>query len=69
MTLAERLVGAMKNNKITVESLALESGYSQGYITRLRNGQQTNPSIHTVECLAQVIGVTPEFLAGWSQDT
>jgi transcriptional regulator with XRE-family HTH domain len=47
----------------TVESLAVESGYSEKYITQLRNGHKTNPTIECVKCLATVLGVPPALLA------
>lgn len=64
---ARRLRGAMIAERITVESLALESGFSAKYITELRNGHKTNPTLFTVRCLAHVLNVTPSYLAGWSE--
>lgn len=68
-TFAERLHRVMFNRQMTTESLSMESGYSVKYITELRTGKKKNPTIQCVECLAIVLGVTPEFLAGWSNDT
>jgi transcriptional regulator with XRE-family HTH domain len=64
-----RLRAAMESSGITIQSLALESGYSTGYIDRLRNGQQENPTIMCVECLATVLHKNPAFLAGWENDS
>lgn len=64
---ALRLRGAMTAEQITVESLALESGFSVKYITDLRNGHKTNPTLFAVRCLAHVLHVSPSYLAGWSE--
>jgi transcriptional regulator with XRE-family HTH domain len=64
-TFAARLKYVMLHTHTTVESLALESGYSETYIVNLRKGRKTNPSIECVECLATVLGVSPSYLAGW----
>lgn len=64
-TFAARLKYCMLHSHITVESLALESGYSEKYITQLRNGHKTNPTIECVVCLAEVLNVSPSTLAGW----
>lgn len=63
--LAVRLRSRMDFLGITVESLALESGYSEGYISRLLNGVQSNPTIQCVECLATVLDIQPSVLVGW----
>ena len=65
MTFASRLKEYMYQADITVESLALETGYSETYIGRLRNGHQTNPTIFFVESTAKVLGISPATLAGW----
>lgn len=57
----------MLAEQITVESLALESGFSEKYITELRNGHKDNPTLFAVRCLAHVLNVTPSYLAGWSE--
>lgn len=62
---ATRLRSRMDFLGITVESLALESGYSQGYISRLLNGVQSNPTVLCVECLAKVLDIKPSVLLGW----
>lgn len=64
-TFSARLRYHMIYSRITVESLALESGYSEKYITQLRNGHKTNPTIECVACLAHVLNVSPSTLAGW----
>lgn len=55
----------MLHSHTTVESLAVETGYSETYIGRLRNGHQTNPTLFFVECAAKVLGISPATLAGW----
>lgn len=65
---ATRLHRAMFNRQMTTESLSMESGYSIKYITELRTGKKKNPTIQCVECLAQVLDIAPEFLAGWLTD-
>jgi len=65
MTFSARLKYHMLHSHVTVESLALETGYSETYIGRLRNGHQTNPTISFVECAAKVLGISPAALAGW----
>lgn len=64
---ANRLRGAMIAQRVTVHSLCVESGFSEKYITDLRNGHKTNPTIFAVRCLAHVLNVTPSYLAGWSE--
>ena len=65
MTFAGRLKEYMSQSNMTLESLALETGYSETYIGRLRNGHQTNPTIFFVESTAKVLGISPATLAGW----
>lgn len=65
LTFAARLKYYMLHSHVTVESLAFESGYSEKYITQLRNGHKTNPTIECVACLAKVLNVSPSTLAGW----
>lgn len=64
-TFAASLKYHMSEANITVESLAFESGYSEKYITQLRNGHKTNPTIMCVERLARVLDVSPSLLADW----
>ena len=64
-TFAARLKYHMLHSHVTVESLALETGYSETYIGRLRNGHQTNPTLSFVERAASVLGISPATLAGW----
>jgi transcriptional regulator with XRE-family HTH domain len=65
---ADNLKDCMKQANITVESLAFESGYSEKYITELRNGRKANPSIMCVELLAFVLNVSPSLLTGWKEE-
>lgn len=65
---AANLKRCMKKANMTVESLAFESGYSEKYITELRNGHKTNPTIMCVELFAIVLDVNPSLLTGWKEE-
>lgn len=62
-SLSGRLRGVMAIAKMTVHSLAFESGVSEKYITELRNGHKTNPTIDVIESFAKVLQVQPAWLA------
>jgi len=67
-TFGQRLRFALDLRKRSIESLALDSGYSRDYISRLINGRQNNPTLFFVDCVARALNVSGAFLAGWSDN-
>lgn len=50
----------------TAEEVARDSGLRGITVRRIVAGQvKTAPRLDTVEAMAQALGVTPAFLAGW----
>lgn len=68
-TLANRLLLSRRELDVTQEDLAARAGnVSPAYVSSLERGKVTNPTVEVLEALAQVLGVDPAYLAGWSDD-
>jgi transcriptional regulator with XRE-family HTH domain len=66
-TLANRLLLSRRELDVTQEDLAARAGnVSPAYVSSLERGKVTNPTVEVLEALAQVLGVDPAYLAGWS---
>lgn len=53
-----KLKSIRKEKGLTITKLAELSGISAGYICHLENGSRTNPSIETMEKIANVLNKT-----------
>lgn len=60
--LGEKIRAARKGQKLTLEQLAERSGSSKSYIWELENGPAVRPSAEKISRIAEVLGVTVEFL-------
>lgn len=67
--LADRLLLMRRELDLNQEELALRSGVDSSYISSLERKRRDNPSLDVVEALAAVLGVRPEYLVGWTDDT
>lgn len=59
-----RLDAAMRLRNTGVTDLAKRSGYEAGYISSLRKGRRSNPTLATVWALAGALDVDPLWLLG-----
>lgn len=63
---ARRLDDTMRMQRRTNESVAMDAGYCRQHVSRVRVGQVREPSIAFVRAVAEVLGVEPSWLAGWT---
>jgi transcriptional regulator with XRE-family HTH domain len=67
MTLAQRLKKARTRKKMSMTQVSLYSEMAgdprgkitQGYISRLESGKETNPSFHKIKTLCGIYGINP----------
>ena len=64
-----RLHLSRRDLKINQKELAARAGVRPGYVSELETGSADNPTLKVIESLAQALGVRPEYLAGWTDDT
>lgn len=67
-TLGDRLLLARRQLDLNQEALADQAKVNRTYISNLERGHSANPTIDIVEALAQVLGIRPEYLVGWTED-
>ncbi len=65
-TFGQRLRHVLNVRRRSIESLALDSGYSERYIERLIRGDQSNPTLLFVDSVSRALNVSGAYLAGWS---
>ncbi|MBS4095791.1 MAG: helix-turn-helix transcriptional regulator, partial [Sulfuricella sp.] len=58
----EKIRAQRKRLKLTLEQLAEKTGSSKSYIWGLENGPAVRPSAEKIARIAEVFGVTVEFL-------
>lgn len=46
-----------------LKNVAVDAGLSTGYVSSLRTGDELNPTLRTVERLAEALAVSPGWLA------
>lgn len=63
MGIRENLKSFRKKKKLTQRELATNSGVSYSMVSKLESGEQTNPSLDTLELLADALDVTVSQLA------
>lgn len=68
-TLGGRLLLLRRDLDLNQDELAARSSVSRNYISDLERGKVTNPGIEIVEALARALGVRPEYILGWSDDS
>lgn len=61
-SLGEKIRLLRKQKAMTLEQLAEKTDSSKGYIWELENRDTKNPSAEKLRKIADVLGVTPEFL-------
>ncbi len=62
MGLSENLKTIRKKRKISQRTLAAESGISYSMVSKLESGEQKNPSLETLEKIAEALNVTTSQL-------
>jgi transcriptional regulator with XRE-family HTH domain len=67
MSLKENIKSIRKEKKISQKELAASSGLSFSMISKLESGEQSNPTLETIEKIASALGVEPFELMGWSK--
>lgn len=63
MSIRENLKLFRKKKKLTQKQLANNSGVSYSMVSKLESGEQTNPSLDTLELLADALDITVSQLA------
>jgi len=63
-TLAERLSSARADARLSLRDVEKQTGVSQGNLSKMESGQQTNPTLNTLTALAGCYGVTVGALIG-----
>lgn len=62
MKFGEKIRAERKRLKLTLEDIAEKTGSSKSYIWELENNASANPSIEKIVKIAEVVGVTVDFL-------
>lgn len=66
---SERLTQCLKECPLSHEEIAKKIGVSsKGTITKYANGSIQNPGLSKIEALANVFGVNPAWLVGFSEE-
>lgn len=68
MSIGNRLRKRRKELGFSLQKLASLCELSKSYIHNLESGMVTNPSIRSVEVIAEKMGISPSYLAGWSDN-
>lgn len=58
-----------RKKKMTLTYLSKKTGIDQGYLSRLERGEKSNPSSEVLAKLADVLGVTTDYLLGRTDET
>lgn len=66
--LGEKIRAARKSLKLTLDQLAERSGSSKSYIWELENRPVVRPSAEKISKIAEVLGLTVEFLLDNGKD-
>lgn len=67
-TFTYRLKKGFEDKNISIELAAIKCGVTEEYIQRLLTNQKKLPGTSTLYNLADLIGVTPDYLGGFSDD-
>lgn len=67
MPLKENLKSIRKVKKISQRELAIKSGLSFSMVSKLESGEQSNPSLDTLEKIASALNITTYDLMGWEK--
>ena len=68
-SLGEKLRTLRQSKKLTLEQLAEATGSSKSYIWELENKKPPRPSAEKIARIADVLGVTSEFLVDASESS
>ena len=67
MPLKENLKRLRKQNKVSQRELARISGLSFSMVSKLESGEQSNPSLDTIERISAALNVQTYELMGWEE--
>ena len=67
MSLKENIKKIRKEKKISQKVLAEKSGLSFSFVSKLESGEQANPSLDTIEKIANALEVQVYELLGWNE--
>lgn len=68
MTIGTRIRQACKKKGISYGNLSKATGISKSALQRYATGETKNIPIEKIEKIALALGVTPQYLAGWTDD-
>ncbi len=68
-TVAERLLLSRRLANLDQVELARRADVSNGYISDIERRKVSNVGIEVIESLAKALGVPPQWLAGWGDDS
>ena len=57
-----------QQRKMSQQELARLVGVNQSFISKMENGEQTNPNAETLKQLARTLGCTTDYLVGMYED-
>ncbi|MFC7062219.1 helix-turn-helix domain-containing protein [Halobacillus seohaensis] len=60
--IGDRIKTTRKARKMSMEDLAVQTGFAKSYISSIERGVQSNPSVHFVESVALELGVSVHYL-------
>lgn len=68
LTLAQRLLLSRRDLNWNQEEVADKSNVSRTYISDIERGRISNVGLEVIGALAQALGVSPGYLAGWEEN-
>ncbi len=57
-----------QQRKMSQQELARLVGVNQSFISKMENGEQTNPNAETLKQLARTLGCTTDYLVGMYEE-
>ncbi|MCP3032927.1 helix-turn-helix domain-containing protein [Halobacillus sp. A1] len=60
--IGDRIQALRKSRGMSMSELAVRTGFAKSYISSIERGVQSNPSIHFVEKISEVLGVSVNYI-------
>ena len=68
MPFGDRLKALRKEKRMTLEDVAKRLGVGRATVRKYENGMITNIPSDKIEIIANIFGVSPAYLMGWTDD-
>jgi len=65
----ERIKVTRKARNMSLEDLAVASGFTKSHVWELESGRSRNPTVRAIWGLSSALGVTPSWLLGLNADS